>query len=182
MQCLCEVGTVVKNPPANAGDARNVCLIPGTRRSPGGRNGNPLHYACPGNPMDRESWWATVRGITKGHSRAHTYTSTGTHAMSPFCHTFSRKSSVKLYRSITDRAGFPALHLNSECSLRVDQGWELWLPLGTLLHLGYAFSGHIWLVLIMSMHYSSCPQKYFFKLLSPKNMELFSYPTQLNMT
>ena len=52
----------------------------------------------------------------------HTHTSTGTHAMSPFCHTFSRKSSVKLYRSITDRAGFPALHLNSECSLRVDQG------------------------------------------------------------
>ena len=103
-----------------------------------------------------------------------------THAMSPFCHTFSKKSSVKLYHSITDRDGFLALHLDSECSLRVDQGWELWLLLGALLHLGYTFSGHIGLFLIMSMHYSSCQQKYF---LSYFHLRTWSYfLTQLSWT
>ena len=43
-------GSVVKNPPANEGD---VGLIPGSRRSPGKGNGNPLQYSCLGNPMDR---------------------------------------------------------------------------------------------------------------------------------
>ena len=50
---------VVKNPPANAGDARDMGLIPGLRRSPGVGNGNPLQYSCLENPMDREAWWAT---------------------------------------------------------------------------------------------------------------------------
>ena len=53
---------MVKNPPANAGDAG---LIPGSGRSPGGGNGNPLQYSCLGNPMDRGAWRATVRGVTK---------------------------------------------------------------------------------------------------------------------
>ena len=43
-------GSVVKNPPANAG---NMGLIPGSRRTPGEGNGNPLQYCCLGNPMDR---------------------------------------------------------------------------------------------------------------------------------
>ena len=46
-------GSVVKNPPANAGDTRDAGLIPGSGRSPGGGNGNPLQYSCLGNPMDR---------------------------------------------------------------------------------------------------------------------------------
>ena len=46
-------GTVVKNPPGNAGDTGHVCLIPGLERSPGGGNGNPLQYSCLENPMDR---------------------------------------------------------------------------------------------------------------------------------
>ena len=50
-------GTLVKNPPANEGDASDAVLIPGSGRSPGGRNGNllqyPLQYSCLGNPMDR---------------------------------------------------------------------------------------------------------------------------------
>ena len=51
-------GSVVKNPPANAGDED---LIPGLRRSPGEGNGNPLQYSCLGkNPMDRGGWQATV--------------------------------------------------------------------------------------------------------------------------
>ena len=55
-------GSVVKNPPANAGDTG---LIPGSGRSPGGRNDNPLQYSCLENPMNREAWWATVYGATK---------------------------------------------------------------------------------------------------------------------
>ena len=58
-------GTVVKNPPANAGDAG---LIPGLRRSPGDGNGNPLQYSCLGNPVDRGTWWATVHGVTKSRT------------------------------------------------------------------------------------------------------------------
>ena len=46
-------GSVVKNPPANAGDTRDVGLIPGWGRSLGEGNGNPLKYSCLGNPMDR---------------------------------------------------------------------------------------------------------------------------------
>ena len=55
-------GTVVKNPPASAGDAG---LIPGSGRSPGGGNGNLLQYSCLENSMDRGAWWATVTGVAK---------------------------------------------------------------------------------------------------------------------
>ena len=55
-------GSVVKNPPDNAGD---VGLIPGLERSPGEGNGNPLQYSCLGNPMDRGAWRATVHGAAR---------------------------------------------------------------------------------------------------------------------
>ena len=58
-------GSVVKNPPANAGDAGDVGSIPGLGRSPGDGNGNPLQYSCLGNPVDRGEWQATVHGVTK---------------------------------------------------------------------------------------------------------------------
>ena len=61
--------TIVKNPPANAGDARDVGSIPGSGRSPGEGNGNPLQYSCLENPMDRGAWWATVHGVTKSQTR-----------------------------------------------------------------------------------------------------------------
>ena len=51
---------MVKNPPANAGD---VGLIPESVRSPGGGNSNPLQYSRLENPMDRETWQATVHGV-----------------------------------------------------------------------------------------------------------------------
>ena len=51
-----QVVLVVKNPPANAGDVREVGLILGSGRSPGGGHGNPLQYSCLGNPMDRGAW------------------------------------------------------------------------------------------------------------------------------
>ena len=52
---------MVKNPPANAGDAG---LIPGLRRAPGEGNGNPIQYSCLENPMDKGAWQATVHGVT----------------------------------------------------------------------------------------------------------------------
>ena len=55
-------GSVVKNPPANAGDTG---MIPGSRRSHGEGNGNPLQYSCLGNPMDRGAWQAAVHGVAK---------------------------------------------------------------------------------------------------------------------
>ena len=58
-------GAVVKNLPANAGDAGDAGSIPGLGRSPGGGNGNPLWYSCLENPMDRRDWWATVQGVRK---------------------------------------------------------------------------------------------------------------------
>ena len=64
-------GSVVKNAPANAGDAG---LIPGSGRSPGGGNGNPLQYSCLENPMDREGWWATVHAVTKSWTWLNTHT------------------------------------------------------------------------------------------------------------
>ena len=53
-------GTVVKNSLANAGDTGDMGLIPGSGRSPGGGNGNPLQYPCLGNPVNRGAWRATV--------------------------------------------------------------------------------------------------------------------------
>ena len=48
-------GSVIKNLPANAGDAGDPCLIPGSGGSPGGGNGNPLQYSCLENSVDRGS-------------------------------------------------------------------------------------------------------------------------------
>ena len=56
---------VVKNPPANKGDVRDVCLISGWGRSPGEGNGNPFQYSCPEDPMDRGAWRAAVHRVAK---------------------------------------------------------------------------------------------------------------------
>ena len=55
-------GLVIKNPPANAGDARDSDSNHGSKKSPGGGNSGPLKYSCLENPMDREAWWAMVHG------------------------------------------------------------------------------------------------------------------------
>ena len=54
-------GTVVKNPPANAGDTGDTGSIPGSGRSSAGGHGNPLQYSCLKNSSDRGSWWASTR-------------------------------------------------------------------------------------------------------------------------
>ena len=78
---------MVENPPANTGDAGDTGSIPGSGRSPGGGNGNPLQYACLGNPMDRGAWWAVVHGVAKSLTRltelAHTHTHTRVHSEWP---------------------------------------------------------------------------------------------------
>ena len=61
-------GSVVKNPPANAGDARDAGSISGSGRSPGVGTGNPLQYSCLENSMDREAWLATVHGVAKSQT------------------------------------------------------------------------------------------------------------------
>ena len=55
---------VVRNPPASAGDSRDTVSIPGSGRSPGAGNGNPLQYSCLESPLDRV-WWATVHRVAK---------------------------------------------------------------------------------------------------------------------
>ena len=62
-------GSIVKNPPTNAGGAGDADSIPGSRRFPGGGNDKPLQYPCLENSMDREAWQATVHGITKSQTR-----------------------------------------------------------------------------------------------------------------
>ena len=69
-------GSAVKDSSANAG---HISLIPGSERSPGEENDNPLQYSCLENFMDREAWWAIVHGVVKQSDttgRAHTHTHT----------------------------------------------------------------------------------------------------------
>ena len=58
-------GSVVKNPPANAGDAGDTGSIPELGRYPGVGNDNPLQYSRLENPMDRGAWQSTVHGVAK---------------------------------------------------------------------------------------------------------------------
>ena len=73
-----QVTQVVKNLSASVGDKGSV---PGSGRSPGGGNGNPLQYSRLENPMDRGAWWATVHGVAKSQTQlsVHTHTHTHTH-------------------------------------------------------------------------------------------------------
>ena len=81
-----QVVLVVKKPPTNEGDARDVGSVPGSGRSPGGGHGNPHHgnplwHSCLENPMDRGAWQAIVHRVTEHwtqltwqHASIHVYT------------------------------------------------------------------------------------------------------------
>ena len=76
--------------PASAEDAGDMCSIPGSGRSPGGRNGDLPQYSCLENPMDRGAWWATVHWVlgsdtTTEQLSTHTQTHTDTHTVAPIC-------------------------------------------------------------------------------------------------
>ena len=71
---------MVKNLPDNSGDGVVASLIPGSGRSPGGGNDNPLQYSCLENFMDRGTWWATVHGVTESDTTEQLSNYTLTHA------------------------------------------------------------------------------------------------------
>ena len=82
---MCPGGTVVKNPPTNAGSKGDTGSIPVSGRSPGEGNGYPRQYSCLGNPMDRGAWWVTVFRVAKSQIQlsncTHTHTHTHTHTL-----------------------------------------------------------------------------------------------------
>ena len=61
---------MVKNLPVHAGDAGDAGSIPGSGRSPGVGNGNPLQSSCLEKSMDRGAWQATVHGVAKSRTQA----------------------------------------------------------------------------------------------------------------
>ena len=61
-------GTSGKEPPYHGRRLKDVDLISGSGRSPGGGHGNPLQFSCLKNPMDRGAWWITVHGVTKSRT------------------------------------------------------------------------------------------------------------------
>ena len=69
-----DLGIVIFVPGGSEGKASacnegDLGSIPGSGRSPGEGNGNPLQYSCLENPMDREAWWATVHRVAKSRTR-----------------------------------------------------------------------------------------------------------------
>ena len=58
----------IKNPPANARDARDAGSIPGSGRTPGGEHGNPLQYSCLENPVDRGALWSAAHRVAQSRS------------------------------------------------------------------------------------------------------------------
>ena len=66
LQASSQVTIMVKNSPANAGDAG---FLPGSGRCPGGGHGSPLQYSCLENPMDRGAWQATVHSVPKSQTQ-----------------------------------------------------------------------------------------------------------------
>ena len=61
-------GTMVKESPAEAGDAIDTGSTPGSGRYPGGGNANQLQYSCLKNPTDRGAWKATVHGVPQNQT------------------------------------------------------------------------------------------------------------------
>ena len=61
-----QVAQVVKNLPANAGDAGDMGSISGLGRSPGEESSDPLQYSCLENSMDRGAWRSTAHGVRRG--------------------------------------------------------------------------------------------------------------------
>ena len=79
--CASQAELVVKNLSANAGDIRDMGLIPRSGRSPGEGNGNPLQYSCLKNPMDRGDRWATVHGVAKSWTQLKSLAQIHTHML-----------------------------------------------------------------------------------------------------
>ena len=72
---------VVKNAPANAGDARDAGSMSGSERSPGEENDSPVYYSCLENPMDRGPWQATVHRVAKSRTQVKQLSTQGSHSV-----------------------------------------------------------------------------------------------------
>ena len=102
-----QVALVVKNPPANAGDVRDVGSTPGSGRSPGEGYDNPLQYSYLEKPKERGTWWATVHRVTQSQTQLK-QVSMHTHGSSTF--SFLRYLQTVLHSSRTNlhfRQHFP---------------------------------------------------------------------------
>ena len=114
---------MLKNLPANAGDVGEAASIPGRERAPGEGNGNPPHYSCPDDPMDRGVWWATAHGTTEsgtGLSRQHSLSQGSQACASPCCkrgpcqrlkQKLSEAGASMLYENLTLREELNHLYL-----------------------------------------------------------------------
>ena len=85
LYCLSQAALVLKNPPANIEDTRDLGSVPGLGRYPGVGNGSPLQYSCLENPLDRGAWLTTLHGVTKSWARLKQLS---THTLAPECFTW----------------------------------------------------------------------------------------------
>ena len=99
---------MVKNPPANAGDIRDVGLIPGSGRSPGVGNGKSLQYSCLENFLVRRPWWATVHGVTKTRIRL------STHIIAYVTYSVTNQNKAEATRNKKECEAYPASRLLSQ--------------------------------------------------------------------
>ena len=101
-------GTGVKNPPANAGDTRDMSLIPGSGRSPRVENGEPPQYSCLENPMNKSAWKSMVHRVTKSQI-GQKQLSTAQHNTNRYAQIFLNVTFIPWYSSITHslRKSFP---------------------------------------------------------------------------
>ena len=94
---------MVKNLHVNAGDITDTGSIPGSERSPGEGNGNPLQYFCLENPTDRGAWWATVHEVAQSQTQLSDFTA----AAGEFEHCEDRDHLCLVHDILSNRAATP---------------------------------------------------------------------------
>ena len=117
-----QVAQLVKNSPANAGDARDVGSIPGSGRSPGEGHGNPLQYSCLETPMERGGWQATVHWVAESDMTEHARSSSSRlmcmRVTGPIFHRVSGGNGVQILICLTPRP--------SPSSPGSSLAWDIW--------------------------------------------------------
>ena len=105
-------GSEVKASAWNAGDPGS---IPGSGRSPGEGNGNPLQYSCLENPMEGGAWWAPVHGVTKSWTRLSNFTHSYIHVCVcvclSVCLSVNNRKTIKIYTKILRNSQFGVMRL-----------------------------------------------------------------------
>ena len=114
-------GSPVRNLPANAGDTGSIRR---SERPAGEGNSNPLQYSCLGNPMNRETWWATAHGVTKELDMTeqlnnNTTNSTHTHTHTIYCVTCNHAIIFCIYRMLNFRNRLILSYIMGKLWLRI---------------------------------------------------------------